>query len=77
MKFTDRFIEVPIKIYGNKITDNSLMKFDPYEILCYYISSFEGADERETVTIVLKGGDKTCVPLTMTEFESLLNKHQQ
>lgn len=82
MKFTDKFIRVPIQVYDRKLYDStgvednedSWMKFNPTEISSYR-PSWDAADEKkqEIVSLTLRNGGTTLVYLSINEFEDLLN----
>ncbi len=83
--FTDRFIKVPISVYGikekeltgNENLSDSWLKFLPLELAAYRpASSNEDYPELEDCTsIILKNGDITVVNMPPKEFEEELNWH--
>lgn len=85
MKFTDRFIKFPIKIY-NKETANlvgkaeyvdSFAKVLPFEISDYKQTFDEENGNVECVSLTLKNGSNFYVYLSYDEFENKLNEHQR
>lgn len=82
MKFTDRFLKVPIKTYhaenadltGKKEWEDAYAKILPSDISEYFQSD---NDEDTPITQVYsKSGRAFCVELPIDEFEKLLNDHQ-
>lgn len=81
--FTDRFIKVPIGVYdkqlkeltGNENTEDSYMKFNPFELATYRPTYTTDEPEIEVVSMTLKSGDVTVVLMSMQEFEDLINLH--
>jgi len=84
MSFTDRFIELPIKVYdisdseltGKTEYEESFMKVNPMEI-SHYKPTYDGDEDREIkyVFVTLKNGDGFFVYLSIDAFERLLNAH--
>lgn len=85
MAFTDRFIQLPIKVYDTAEADltgkaeyfDSFMKILPLEISNYKPMIDEDNNDVECVSVYMKNGEKFYTYLTMTQFEELLNKHIQ
>lgn len=85
MKFTDRFLEVPIRVYSIKVkelTDKEVctpcwLKFNPFELSNYKPSWDEDEPDIEIVHITLKNGYSTLVYLSPHEFEKLINNFQK
>lgn len=85
MPFTDRFIELPIKVYDQKEADivgkpdyeDSTIKILPFEISDYKPTSDADNQDSECVYLVLKNGRGFFVYLGIIEFEKLLNDHQK
>lgn len=84
MKFTDRFLEFPIKVYDTKqqeLTGNTeyfdnIMKVLPFEICQYKTAIDEDNDDAECVSVRLKNGDSFYTYMSLKEFERKLNEHQ-
>jgi hypothetical protein len=85
MKFTDRFIKIPIKVYdvkqqeltGHAEDKDSWMKFNPMEVANYKPSYDEGEPETEIVFLRFKSGDGVLCYMSPIEFETLLNEHSK
>lgn len=85
VKFTDRFIKVPICVFnikhkeltGNEDCKESWLKFNPMELSNYKPSYDEGEPDVEIVYIELKNGYGCLVYLSVSEFEKLLNNHMR
>lgn len=86
MKFTDRFLKVPISIYntrhkeltGKEELEAKWFKFLPFELAAYRPSyGVDAPSDEELVAITLKSGDTTLVEMSPEDFEKLLNSHQQ
>ena len=83
MKFTDRFISLPIKVYNKQNADvmgkteyiDTHMKILPFEISDYKATFDEENDDQECVSLTLKNGNNAYVYLTFSEFEKALNDH--
>lgn len=83
MAFTDRFIKVPIGVYdvalkemtGNENTEESWMKFLPFELATYRPTYSTDDKPLEWVSMTLKCGDVSLVHLSVKEFEDLINLH--
>lgn len=83
MKFTDRFIELPIKIYNEhekELTGNCEFKDIYLKVLPEEIQQYKPADDEETgitdiVHVRMKGGDTYNVYMDFIQFEDALNKH--
>lgn len=84
MKFTDRFITVPIKVYniknkeitGKEYSEDSYEKIYPLEIASYrptWDSEFPDAD---CVGVTYKSGNTIVVYLSLQKFETILNSWQ-
>lgn len=82
MKFTDRFLKIPIKTYhvenadltGKKEWDDTYAKILPSDISEYYPS--ENGEDAPITQVYSRGGRAFCVELPIDEFEKLLNDHQ-
>lgn len=82
MRFTDRFIKLPIKVYGVALKEltgkmeceDSWLKILPDEI-AEYKPSIDDETGIECVHIKMKNGDQCYVYLRYTEFELVLNNH--
>ena len=85
MKFTDRFIRVPIEIYeiaekeltGKASYYPTTLKFNPLEISNYHPTFDDKFPEKDCVQVHLKNGYQAIVYMTMPDFEALLNKSYQ
>lgn len=82
MKFTERFLQLPIQVYDKKMKElsgkeecyDSVLRVNPLEIQSYRPSFDEDDQERkEIVFITLKGGDGYLIYLSMEEFEKRVN----
>jgi len=82
MRFTDRFIKIPIKVYNkaqadlvNKIEyEDSWMKISPFEISEYKPTQDEENENYDCVYLVMKSGSGVFVYMSINEFEALLNE---
>lgn len=82
MKFTDRYVELPIAIFNAKHKEltgkedliDATLKVLPFEISEYYPSDDEGVPKTQTY---LKNGQSYLIELTVPEFENVLNNHQK
>jgi hypothetical protein len=81
MRFTDRFIQVPIKVYsvreknltGKEICNDSFEKLNPLQIESYR-PTFDEDYEGDCVYVSYKSGNPgLTVYLSIDEFETLLN----
>lgn len=85
MAFTDRFIELPIKVYDKEAADlvgkpdyeDSVIKISPFEISDYKPTNDADNQDAECVYLVLKNGRGFFVYLPMDKFEKILNDHQK
>jgi hypothetical protein len=85
MSFTDRFIQLPIKVYDTQQAEltgktdyyDSFMKVLPLEISNYKPMIDEDNNDVECVSVYMKNGEKFYTYLTMYQFEELLNNHQK
>lgn len=85
MKFTDRYIKVPIMVHdiaeknimGKEVNAESWYKFNPFELAGYRPSYSSERPDEEIVSMELKSGETTLVYLCADEFEKLLNEHQK
>jgi hypothetical protein len=85
MKFTDRFIKIPIRTYSPK--QNDLMGKDtsketweaflPFEISNYYPAPDSEIGEGDYTLLHLKNGHSFMVYVSPEEFEKILNDHQK
>lgn len=77
MKFTDRFIKVPVKLNDTQtgeFSGDSWVKFLPEEVCAYGASFDEDHDADDIVFVRLKSGYFFTAYITMREFEALLNR---
>ncbi len=84
MKFTDRFIKLPITLFHKNEVEimgqdsstpiNSYIKILPSVIASYRPQHDENGEEMESTVMYDKSGDETVVLLSVDEFEDLLNK---
>lgn len=81
--FTDRFIELPIKIFSTtqkeltgkaEYFDNTLYLL-PEEISNFKAVRDDDCDVEECVSVFLKNGESFHVYLTLEEFKNQLNAH--
>lgn len=85
MKFTDRFLQLPIKVYDTIQQDltgkaeyfDSFMKIAPFEISHYKPSNDEDNNDVECVSVSMKNGQNFFIYLTLHQFEELLNNHHK
>lgn len=83
MEFTDRFIELPIKIFSQKqkeLTGNAEYFDNTLHLLPEEISNFKAVSDddvgvEECVSLFLKNGESFHVYLTLEEFKNQLNAH--
>lgn len=84
--FTDRFIEIPIRVYdvktkeltGNEINEDQIMKLNPFDISRYYPVNADDNDTDFTCTmVVFKDGESVVCYATFDEFEKILNNAVQ
>lgn len=82
--FTDRFIEVPVKIYsladanltGKKEYISTYRKINPMEITEYGPTDEDGDDQLLFTSVSMRGGvDKFIAFVSVEEFEKLLNEY--
>ena len=86
MKFTDRFIELPIELFNKDVGDligsdkaettNAIAKVNPFEISFYRETSEQSedaTDELNSVMVYFKNGESLYIPINIAEFEKLLN----
>lgn len=81
MKFTDRYIKVPTKIYnkaekeltGKEVCEDSYSKINPFAIEEYRPSFDNDFPDSECVHLLLKSGHEFLVYMTMEKFEAMLN----
>lgn len=84
VKFTDRFVKLPIKVYNTKeaeLTGNAeyfddYAKLLPFEISNYRSQVDEANNNSQCVSVTLKNGDSFYIYLSMSEFEKAINDHQ-
>lgn len=84
MSFTDRFLQLPIKVFDKREADltghteyfDSFIKILPFEISSYKPMEDEDNNDVECVSVTLKNGENFYVYLTFYQFEELLNIHQ-
>ena len=84
MKFTDRFLSIPIKVYdadikeltGKANYEDSFMKILPSEISHYKPSTDGENDDIDCTFIHMKNGNTFFVYWTVAEFEEKINHHQ-
>lgn len=86
MKFTDRFIKLPIQVFDKKMAEvtgkeegeDSWMNVNPLEIATYRPSyDKDDDDKKEIVYITLKNGDGTNIYMGFAEFEEAINNHMK
>lgn len=85
MKFTDRFVKVPIKVYdraememvGRASYEDSWLKINPFEISSYKPSHDKDNDDQVCTYVNMKDGNGFFVYLLPAEFEKLLNDSQK
>jgi hypothetical protein len=78
--FTDRFINVPIKLYdlehkeltGAEVTKDSYTYINPFEIYAFRPSDENGG---ECTHVSMKSGDAVLVYVHINEFIKMLNEH--
>lgn len=88
MKFTDRFIEVPIELFNKDVGDligsdkadtmNAVAKINPFEISFYREAmeqSEDASDDLNKVIVYFKNGESLYLPISLSAFEKLLNAH--
>lgn len=83
MAFTDRYIQLPIKVYDTEQASltgqaeyfDSFMKVLPFEISNYKPMIDDDNNDVECVSVQLKNGERFYAYLTFYQFEELLNKH--
>lgn len=81
MKFTDRFITVPIKVYniaekeltGKENSEDSYEKIDPFEIASYRPTWDSEFPEQKCCGVTYKSGSTLVVFLSIEYFEEILN----
>lgn len=82
MKFTDRFIEVPIKFYNSRLAEltgkedcwEAKANIDPWAIIEYYASSDSDYPDQECVQVYLSNGRSFLVYRSVVQFEDELNQ---
>lgn len=86
MKFTDRFIDVPIELFNKDVGDligsdkaetmTAIAKINPFEITFYREAteqSEDANDDLSRVIVYFKNGESLYLSIDIREFEKLLN----
>lgn len=82
MKYTDRFIRMPIKLLnqdhfdltGDEITTDSYLMLNPLNISSYRPSMENGGDATQ---VSFKDNSSVLIYLKINLFEEIINKHQE
>lgn len=86
MNFTDRFLQVPIRLLSKKEAEllgddnteswEAVEKILPTHISRYHETTDSAIDDGEYTQVYFKDGTNIIIYLSIIEFEALLNKHQ-
>ena len=82
MNFTDKFIKLPCEIFNNDFEDEKLnnpdglmtfIKVDPFTIGRYHPVNYSDDYVLDGTKILFKDGTDIMIPITIDEFEKILN----
>ncbi len=84
--FTERFIKVLVQLYDKKSAEivgynkdteikQVVMMFNPFE-LSHYREALDEEDNPSETCIYFKSGDSSILSMPISEFEKILNEHQ-
>lgn len=85
MKFTDRFISIPVKIYnkkeaeltnGNASCEDVFAKIDPFNIEHWRPTYDDAFPNENCVFVQLKSQESFIVYMSMEDFEEMLNNFE-